>query len=125
MLAVRTFIAALLFLAWLPATNSCLLAAAYPEKISDCCGEESGASGTTCDKCATLENGCQRSQLQPLTVETPVFVEIFSLSEILSEMARAVSDEPPPAEVGDSPLLRLWTFVVSTALPVRAPSLAA
>ena len=123
---VRILISALLFLAWMPATNSCLLAAALPECIPDCCANEGGDDSATCDKCAALENGFQLSLLQPITLDTPAFVEFAWLSEILRVMAREVSDEPLPAAVdGSPPAMRLWTFVARTALPVRGPSLAA
>ena len=123
---VRTLIAALLFLAWMPATNSCLLAAAFPESIPDCCGNEGGGDSSTCAQCVTLENGFQRSLLQPLTLDTPTVVEDAWLSEIMRAMQREVSDEPLRAvREAPPPSLRLWTFVVRTALPVRGPSLAA
>ena len=123
---VRTLIAALLFLAWMPATNSCLLASLFPEKVADCCANEGGDESATCDQCVTLENGFQRSLLQPLTLDTPTVVEDAWLSEIMRAMQREVSDEPLRAvREAPPPSLRLWTFVVRTALPVRGPSLAA
>ena len=123
---VRTLIAALLFLAWMPATNSCLVAAAFPEKISDSCPDEGDAAGSTCDKCAALENGFQLSLLQPITLDAPAFAEIAWLSAMLRAAMREVSVEPLPTAITESPPARqLWTFVARTALPVRGPSLAA
>lgn len=124
--SLRTLIAALLFLAWMPATNSCLLAAVFPEKVANCCAHEGGEDSDACHPCVTLENGFQLSLLQPLTLDVPAFVESAWLSEILRAMAREVSDEPHPAMTAESPpAARLWMLVVRTALPVRGPSLAA
>jgi hypothetical protein len=120
---VRIIFAALLLMAWLPAANSCLLAAQFPNQIQDCCAEEGDAG---CDSCTTLESGFQLSLLQAFLLPAPAATEIICLGELLRALAAEVTDDVPASALESPPEVQsLWEFVARTALPVRGPSLGA
>lgn len=129
MTIVRTIIAALLVLAWLPATNSCLIAATFSDKVEDCCNPDEGqgddGSGGTnsCDRCITMENGFPLTLLDLSALPAPLLFEIESLGDLLRALAAEVSLEIPPAyREAPPPVRALLHFVLRTAQPVRGPS---
>ena len=124
----RPIIAMLLVLAWVPATNSCALAAMFPQSFAHCADEDGDASkgvpcSSGCAKCVTLENGSDLSALQAITVDAPDWTEV---SEWLRFALTLVEQEPQEVFPGLSPDERPpWQVIARTAPPVRGPSLAA
>lgn len=122
-----------LALLWWPAANSCLLASSFPALMATACEcgmeheeNDSLPCGTKgCTPCATLENGVNLAALQQPAVPQPVMMLTDSLTALLEKSARlesATPAEPPPVP----PLIPppIWRHDVSTAQPVRGPSLA-
>ena len=77
MALARSIILGLLLLAWGPAVNGCMLAAAAPQIFSDCC-DDSAATGDgncsegSCLQCVNLESGLATSLLPTLQFSEPV-----------------------------------------------------
>ena len=132
-LRIILFVAfALLFVV---STNRCVIAAAFPGEVQECCPDDqsSGKSGSDrpcngkdCASCATLESGVNFAALAPLAVPAPVWMEDRLFAELMRRLAAVAVDEvggftPDPAAMPSPP----WCDVMSKALPVRGPSLAA
>jgi hypothetical protein len=126
---VRPIVIALLLLAWGPAINRCVLAAAAPQIFSDCCDNSASEEGGkcadgSCPQCLSLEAGLPLSLLQALQVEGPLLKENVWQTRLL----RLLTDRPDAnAQITElcytPPERPLWHFVVRTALPVRGPSI--
>lgn len=126
---LRALIAAVLFMAWMPATNACALAGFLPGQVEDCCEHDQNTDSSGCDgvkscaTCVALENGVQRDLLQPFSLPSPTFAELELLSQFFESVAADVVDELPPVRSDHPPLQApLWHFVSRTAVPVRGPS---
>jgi len=116
-------------------TNRCVIAAAFPAEIEECCENERvpgdserglPCGGRECAPCATLESGVHLAALVPLSVPVPVWTEDFDIAELMRRLAAAVVEEvsaapPDPAAIPPPP----WCDVMAKALPVRGPSLVA
>lgn len=130
MLLIRPVVIAILLVAWWPATNVCVLAAAAPQIFSDCCENSStdtagGCPEGSCPTCVNLENGLAMSLLYAVKLNAPAGRHeawLTQLQRFLSEQARVGVQLTKychtPAEQP------LWQFIVRTALPVRGPSIA-
>ena len=127
MSAFRRTIAAILFVAWLPAANVCALVEAFPTGGADpCCETESSAPvpTDTCSDCTTLENGFRLSTPAPL-VPTLNQEPNAWLSSLLATLALDAANKPLPFEdSAGPPEPPLWQLVARTAAPARGPSLA-
>ena len=132
-LRIILFVAfALLFVV---STNRCVIAAAFPGEVKECCPDDqsSGKSGSDrpcngkdCESCATLESGATLAALAPLAVTAPVWTEDRLLAELTRRLADVAVDEvdlftSDPAAIPPPP----WCDVMVMALPVRGPSLVA
>jgi hypothetical protein len=114
----------LVLIGWLPATNVCALASAYPQIFSDCCSSStSGSDDDCCPNCTQLENA-----LVAWTGHSPVPVVSFQTSDVsLNRPIGLLADGKKPFTQffsGPSELLKTWQFSFRAALPPRAPSLA-
>ena len=128
----RSILCIVLALLWVPMTNGCAIAAAFPGMLPAACecergGEDEGqpCGGKDCSPCATLESGVNLAALAPVAVPQPAWVESNGLAELLrkfSEMEAASLAEPPPVPPAISP--PPWREDLKMALPVRGPSLA-
>jgi hypothetical protein len=121
MRACRAMFAVFLALLFVYSTNRCVIAAAFPEKVEECCaGEKPGGEserglpcgGQDCAPCATLENGVHPSSLMPLTITAPVWTEAEDLSELMRRLVIAAVEQgsvaPPDSAAMPPPLcLRL------------------
>ena len=132
---VRTILFVALALLFVVSTNRCVIAAAFPGEVKECCPDEqsSGKSegdrpcdGTGCAPCATLESGVNLAALIPLSVPAPVWTEAYEFAELMRMLAATVVEDvaaapPDPAAIPPPP----WCDVMVKALPVRGPSLVA
>jgi hypothetical protein len=136
----RAILAITLALLWVPMTNSCLIASAWPGKFPAACecghevdGCEEPAEeqnlpcpGKDCAPCSILESGVNLLALMPVTVPEASWRELLDFSEMLrltQEHAEELLSEPPPLPPPSPPPgIR---EVVMMALPVRGPSLSA
>lgn len=132
---LRLILFAALALLFVVSTNRCVIAAAFPGEVKECCPDEqpsdkSGSDrpcdGKGCASCATLESGANLAALVPLAMPAPVRSEDRLLAELMRRLAAVAVDEvggftPDPAAMPSPP----WCDVMSRALPVRGPSLAA
>lgn len=129
----RSILCILLALLWWPAANSCLIASVLPESMEpacECSGEQEEdermpCGAKDCSPCVTLENGVNLSALQHPAVPPAMWTELNSLAALLEKFARleaATLAVPLPAP----PLFLppVWRHDVTTAQPVRGPSLA-
>jgi hypothetical protein len=123
---VRPVVIVLLLLAWGPAVNRCVLAAAAPQIFSDCCDDSAGGcdcSQNSCQQCVNVETGLATSLLHAVKVEPLVKEDVWQtrILRLLSERSDA------NAQIVDycytPPERPLWHFIVRTALPVRGPSI--
>lgn len=127
---LRSIIAAVLLLGWLPAVNGCILASAFPSVIGDPCsqpcgGESSGLAGTnSCADCSTLEKGLSLSSLTPIAVPIPDRRVDGWLTDLLIALAAKATSAGSVIEHSFiPPEPPLWQLISRTALPVRGPSL--
>lgn len=136
----RALLSLLLALLWVPATNSCVIAATWPGLFPAACscahGNDEGTGGEEkrekvpcgsqdCSSCATLESGVNLAALTPAVVPPAAWHELAALSQMLKlreKVASGLLAEPPPTPPVSPP--RAVSDVVSMALPVRGPSLA-
>lgn len=126
MSSLRVIVTVLLLLAWLPATNACFLASAFPDQMAECCSSEQGGvvkgidGNNGCETCVLPENGSQESAHFTFVLSEPFFSEIEHLSRLLWTFAAETALEQPQRSA--EPQQALWHFVLRTALPVRGPS---
>lgn len=132
---IRAIVVALLALLFVFSTNRCVIAAAFPAEVEECCPTEQPSreserglpcGGKDCLPCATLESGVHPTSLVPLTIVAPGWSDAEDFAELLRRMAvAAVKDAPasPPDPVAIPP--PPWCDVMTKALPVRGPSLVA
>ena len=135
MRSCRAIFVAFLALLFVFSTNRCLIAAAFPAEIEECCENERvpgdserglPCGGKECAPCATLESGVHLAALVPLSVPAPVWTEADEFEELMRRLAVAAAEEgsaapPDPAAIPPPP----WCDVMAKALPVRGPSLVA
>jgi hypothetical protein len=125
---IKTVVAVLLALVWLPAVSCCLIDASGLLGKQDCCSKEHSHSVPgpgNCDKpCGALASATYLPQQAQLLVIAPIGVPLFDCAFSLIEIHR-------PAAVGrDLPatappeLAGHWQFSFRTAAPPRAPSFA-
>jgi hypothetical protein len=126
---LRTFFLALLLVAWIPATNACALAAAFPEAFQSCpeaegaMQESSAPCDSACQECVSFEGGFPPSLAQVSAMPAPQFEDLW-LTRLLALLAlRPVDESVPPAESPPREI-PLWHLVARTALPVRGPAFA-
>jgi hypothetical protein len=132
MRASRIIVVIWLCLLFVVSTNRCVIAAAFPAEIEECCPSEqkgnsegsSPCSGSDCAPCATL--GVNLAALAPPAVPPPVWTEEREFAEMMRRLAEAILAEvaaaPPDPVSIPAPL---WLDVMKKALPVRGPSLVA
>lgn len=124
---LRLIIIALLLVVWLPTGNACTLAAVFPENFSDCCdqNEATESSCSSCAECATLEKAVAAFPLQPFAPRVLQQREDEWLTRLMLLLSARAEIRLPLIEFCSSPPERpLWQLIVSTALPVRGPSVA-
>lgn len=124
---VRPIVVALLLLAWGPAVNRCVLAAAAPQIFSDCCDDSAGGgcdcSQNSCQQCVNVETGLTTSLLHAVKVE-PLAKENVWQTRILRLLSERSDLNAQVVDYCYTPPERpLWHFVARTALPVRGPSI--
>ena len=128
MRVLRPIIAALLFLAWLPAVNACTLETVFPQAVAyPCCEMESSAPtpSDSCARCSALENGLALSALAAPAVPAHDLHADTWLTDLLAALAERTANKPLLFEHSSTPPQpSLWQFVSRTALPARGPSLA-
>ena len=123
---IKTVVAVLLALVWLPAVSCCFIDASGLLGKKDCCSQEHSQSvpgPINCDKpCGTLAAAHYfPQQYQPLLI-APVSVLLFDSADILTEIqslagiGRELPATAPPELAGH------WQFSFRTALSPRAPS---
>lgn len=129
----RAILAAFFALLFVVSTNSCALAAVF-ENGDACCENErvpgqsddqAPCRSGTCAPCATLESGVNLAALAPVSVPQAGWTESNALSELLrksAEIEAATQADPPLVSPPLPP--PVWRLDVTTALPVRGPSLA-
>lgn len=125
---LRPIVAALLFLAWLPAVNACALETVFPQAVAYfCCEMESSVPtpSDSCARCSALENGLSLSSLAALAIPTQDLRPDAWLTDLLAALTAKTAHKPLLFEHSSSPPQpSLWQFVSRTALPARGPSLA-
>lgn len=125
MSALRRTIAAILFVAWLPAANVCALVEAFPAGgVDPCCETESSAPvpTNTCADCTTLENGFPMSAPAPFVPTLDRQPDAW-LTNLLATLASEAANKPLPFEdSAGPPEPPLWQSVARTAAPARGPS---
>jgi hypothetical protein len=114
----------LILIGWLPATNVCALAAAYPQIFLNCCSSSTADSDDDCcPNCTPLESG-----LVAWTVHSPVPIASFQTTDVsLNRLIALLADgDEWLSEFFSGPpeLLKTWQFSFRAALAPRAPSLA-
>ena len=123
---LRSLLIALLVLGWLPATSHCLIEQVWGVEEEGCCHEasDSGApNDSECPACVSLETGLIHQVGLHIAALPPVLRVEDELASILAALARVESSAAEPIATGrDDVPAPLWSFVVSTALPVRGPS---
>jgi len=125
---LRSSILALLLIGWLPTTNSCIIAAAFPTAFADCCtsGDASGSDDGCCTSCAQFESGVLASTPQPVVVPSiPLRHDDAWLERLLSRLSAESEREWTRTDFSYSPpeLLTTWQFSLRAAPAPRAPSL--
>lgn len=135
MRALRAIFFVCLSLLFVFSTNRCVIAAALPANVEECCPDEqapgesdSGApcSGRDCSLCVLAVGGANVSAQGMLTVCAPVWAEDQGMAELVRRLAAAAVVEVPVAIVDvESMRPPAWFDVMKKALPVRGPSLAA
>ena len=131
MRSFRTICIALLAVLFVFSTNRCLIGAALPERVDDCCQTEGAPERTPCDTktcapCATLESGANRVFLLPVVAPVPEWLSDAAMAEFWRQLLAAIVEEvvvepPDPATIAAPP----WLDGMTKALPVRGPSLVA
>jgi hypothetical protein len=137
-LIVRRLVSALVLLLWTACYGHCLAEqhGLIPKESRHCCAEETcpfDANGSapvdksgdnSCGLCDYFEAGVL-SMIQPLHVEAAVFEIIATLEWTMGgeiPFLTALVNEPPAyTDTGPERSLRLWEYLVRTALPVRGP----
>ena len=111
--------------AWAPITWHCNLEVLPVLDFLACCSDNAAAphQDSDCDEdgCAVVESGNYKTQDEHIDVAPPPLVSwLVDLASAgpIDETSQSVLATSPPEE------LRIWQFVLRTALPVRAPSLA-
>ena len=127
MSSLRRFLCLCLLLWWLPATMHCTLESAFPQGVKIPCPydkDDGSPSDPDCPSCATLCKDLYLGQEAPIEFRAPGLCAIQNFFIQWRVLPPAVVPERP-LEINGSPprVMRLWTFVVNTALPVRGPSL--
>jgi len=125
---LKTVVAVVLALIWLPAVSCCLIDASGLLGKQDCCSKEHShpPSGPgNCDKpCGALASASYLPQQSQLLVIAPLGVPLFDVTFSLVEIhrptgvGRALPATAPPELAGH------WQFSFRTALAPRAPSFA-
>lgn len=125
---IKTVVAVLLALVWLPAVSCCLIDASGLLGKQDCCSKEHShpTSGPgNCDKpCGALASASYLPQQSQLLLIAPIGVPLFDCAFSLIEIhrpagvGRAFPATAPPELAGH------WQFSFRTALAPRAPSFA-
>lgn len=131
----RVFFALLLALLFVVSTNRCVIAAAFPSEVEECCPNEKlpGESerdlpcdGKDCASCATLESGANLAALVPLSLPAPVWTEDQDFAAwMLRLLAILVAEVGVPGNDPATLPSLTWLEVMTKALPVRGPSLVA
>lgn len=127
---LRTWVVALMALLCLPTSGYCLLEKANLVPAFDCCVEtashrqQSQTHQTACEwGCCPIEYAVYSGLDSGVVDSTPpsdlLFAAVVSLMERPAEVSFVCRDQPPTG------LPRSWQFIFRTALPVRAPSVAA
>ena len=124
---LKTIVAAVYLVLWLPLTSHCLLEGAglMPDilRCSDTCAPNGKDQGCEADACCSLESAAYKVDCERPAVITPV------LGSLLPVLFHSV--EPPAAPQNSLGFLTIaspelpvtWQFSYRTALPPRAPSL--
>lgn len=115
----------MLFLAWFPAVNACVIAAIFPNAARSCCeAEHHDSEGPldSCDQCAALENGFIPAHLAPLTLVPPVWVEQGLAWDFSQLSALTVEINVPEFYQNSPPIAEFWHLISDTTAPVRGPS---
>jgi hypothetical protein len=123
---IKTVVAVLLALVWLPAVSCCLIDASGLRGKPDCCPKEHSVPGPgNCNKpCGALASATYLPQQAPLLVIAPICLPLFDCAFSLIEIhrpagvCRELPTNAPPELAGH------WQFSFRTALPPRAPSFA-
>ena len=111
---------------WLPAMNHCSLETVGLIPIDECCASEepssdSPISGHSCEEgCKLIEEAGYKLQDNNIHSVIPVLTLLF---EIPLPEETAIFDAPL-IDTSPSKTLYLPQFVIQTALPIRAPSVA-
>jgi hypothetical protein len=125
---IKTVVAVLLALVWLPAVSCCLIDASGLLGKQECCSKEHSHRPSVpgkCDQpCGALASASYLSQQSQLLLIAPIGVPLFDCAFSLIEIhrpagvGRAFPATAPPELAGH------WQFSFRTALAPRAPSFA-
>jgi hypothetical protein len=121
---LKTVMALLLALAWLPLTSHCLLESLTESELISCCAASSSESDDCSDKgCCSVESAYYQSLRHDDHAPAPVIL-LLSVVSLPPMVEHALPDEVRLGILTAAPPehARTWHFVSRTALPVRAPS---
>lgn len=125
---LRNFLFVLMALAWLPATNHCLLERLPGLEFLSCCAADFSAShsGNDCDDdaCQTVESGDYKAGTARIAVVVPVLDWVLYQLPSPLTAGSAVHFRHQPQANAPPDLPKRWQFSSRTALLARAPSFA-
>lgn len=125
---IKTVVAVLLALVWLPAVSCCLIDASGLLGKQDCCSKEHShpASGPgNCDQpCGVLASASYLPQQSQLLVVAPIGVPLLDTAFPLIEIHRPAGVGRELPSTAPPELAGHWQFSFRTALAPRAPSFA-
>jgi hypothetical protein len=125
---IKTVVALVLALVWLPAVSCCLIDASGWLGKQDCCSKEHSHSVPdpgNCDKpCGALASATYLLQQDELLLLAPVSVVLFDCAFALMEVQRPAGIGRHLPATAPPELAGHWQFSFRTALSPRAPSFA-
>jgi hypothetical protein len=125
---LKTVVAVVLALVWLPAVSCCLIDASGLFGKQDCCSKEHSHSVPglgNCDKpCGALASASYLPQQDQVLVIAPVVVPWFDGAHLLALAQRPVRVRRDFPATAPPELAGHWQFSFRAAAPPRAPSFA-
>jgi hypothetical protein len=125
---MKTAVAVLLVLLWVPATSCCLLDASGLFGKPDCCAKDHSKPVPKpggCDKaCGLLASALYFSQQSQALFDASMDHVAVAFTYIVAEPSLPLLPEQSWPATGPPELAGHWQFSYRTALPPRAPSLA-
>lgn len=122
MKCLRSLVAMVMLLVWLPAQGHCLLERTGWIWGDDCCSETESNAPCSAKPCCNLDSPTYKLSNHRATFVVPDPIEVF-LPPVVDQTAVLLAHTRFPT-VGPPELPVRWQFVYRAALPVRAPSLA-